>query len=185
MDPGFRDDIQKLLKSLHEETGTTFLMVTHDFGEALFLGERAAILNNGRIEQEGALSDVFKRPETPFVAGFVGVKNIIKADFDRERVFLSGIELHMKNTPPPGSRFVAIRAEDIQLCEKPIQTNNTNVLSGKVVDVADRGVFAEVAVQIGVYTFHAYITKSVLLDHEPILKKHVYLVISPVSIHAF
>ena len=72
LDPCFRDDIQKLLKMLHQNTKTTFLMVTHDFAEALYLGDQAAVLNCGRIEQCGPVNDIFKYPKNAFVEYFIG-----------------------------------------------------------------------------------------------------------------
>ena len=59
LDPNFREGIRDVLKKLHQDLQMTFLMVTHDFAEALFLGERMAILHNGCIEQVGTVSEVF------------------------------------------------------------------------------------------------------------------------------
>ncbi|MFV9646380.1 MAG: ABC transporter ATP-binding protein, partial [Desulfobacterales bacterium] len=82
LDPNFREDTREILKRLHVETGITILMVTHDFTEAHFLAQRTAVINNGRIEQIGSIAEVFHKPSTPFVAGFVGMKNIFPAIFN-------------------------------------------------------------------------------------------------------
>ncbi|MEJ2723858.1 MAG: ABC transporter ATP-binding protein [Deltaproteobacteria bacterium] len=85
LDPNFREDLRKVLKELHCEMGITFLMVTHDFGEALFLADRAAVISQGRIEQVGKTDEVFQRPATPFVAEFVGMKNVFEAVFQGDK----------------------------------------------------------------------------------------------------
>ena len=81
LDPRFREEVRRALKRLHANSEVTFLMVTHDFTEALSLAERAAIMHNGRIEQEGSIQDIFQRPQTHFVADFVGMKNLFPATF--------------------------------------------------------------------------------------------------------
>ncbi|MBN2254899.1 MAG: ATP-binding cassette domain-containing protein, partial [Deltaproteobacteria bacterium] len=72
LDPGFREEIRNRLKGLHQNSTVTFLMVTHDFADALSLAERATVMNNGVIEQTGSMSDIFQRPNSTFVADFVG-----------------------------------------------------------------------------------------------------------------
>ena len=71
LDPNFREEIRALLRQIHNEFNMTLMMVTHDFSDALYLGNRLAVLNNGKIEQTGAVSEVFQNPSTPFVARFL------------------------------------------------------------------------------------------------------------------
>jgi len=96
LDPNFREDIRDVLKKLHQEVKITFLMVTHDFADMLFLGQRTAILNRGKIEQVGSVSDVFERPATPFVADFLGMKNVFPATFEGTRAIVDGLELRLE-----------------------------------------------------------------------------------------
>ena len=67
------------LKKLQQELGITFIFVTHDQGEALSMSDRVAVFNNGRIEQVDTPRDLYMRPRTPFVAGFVGTSNVFDA----------------------------------------------------------------------------------------------------------
>src|SRR5207253_7554703 len=62
------------------DVGITFVYVTHDQEEALTMSDRLAVFNDGRIEQVGSPADVYERPSTEFVAGFVGVSNVIERD---------------------------------------------------------------------------------------------------------
>jgi molybdate/tungstate transport system ATP-binding protein len=75
LDPNFREEIRDILKDLHFNTGVTVLMVTHDFAEARYLGQRIAVINQGRIEQIGSPEEIFRRPTTPFTARFVSMHN--------------------------------------------------------------------------------------------------------------
>jgi len=62
LDPRFREELRHYLRLLHRQTGTTFLMVTHDFAEALALAERLAVINRGRLEQAGTPEEIFRQP---------------------------------------------------------------------------------------------------------------------------
>jgi spermidine/putrescine transport system ATP-binding protein len=75
LDLKLRKQMQLLLKGLQREVGITFVYVTHDQEEAFFMSDRVAIMEAGALEQLGAPADVYRRPETVFVADFVGVAN--------------------------------------------------------------------------------------------------------------
>ena len=79
LDLKLREQMQGELKSLQRQLGITFVFVTHDQGEALSMSDRIAVFNEGRIQQIGAPSEVYDRPETPFVADFVGSSNVLPA----------------------------------------------------------------------------------------------------------
>jgi putative spermidine/putrescine transport system ATP-binding protein len=80
LDLKLRQEMQVFLKSLQRELGMTFLYVTHDQDEALTMSDHVAVFNDGRIEQVGTPMDVYERPATEFVAGFVGTSNILERD---------------------------------------------------------------------------------------------------------
>ncbi len=75
LDPKLRKQMRAELKALQARVGTTFLFVTHDQEEALSMSDSIAVMNGGRIEQIGAPEDVYLRPRTRFVAGFLGAVN--------------------------------------------------------------------------------------------------------------
>ena len=72
-----REQMQVELKAIQRQVGITFIYVTHDQGEALSMSDRIAVFNKGRIEQIGSPTDVYEHPATAFVAGFVGVSNLV------------------------------------------------------------------------------------------------------------
>jgi len=80
LDLKLRQEMQIFLKALQRDLGITFVYVTHDQEEALTMSDRLAVFNEGRIEQVGSPADVYEHPQTAFVAGFVGVSNILERD---------------------------------------------------------------------------------------------------------
>jgi putative spermidine/putrescine transport system ATP-binding protein len=100
LDLKLREQMQIELKELQREVGITFVFVTHDQEEALTMSDRIAVFNNGKIEQLGTAKDIYEMPATEFVAGFVGVANLIKGTAAEQ---LTG-----------QSKTVSIRPEKIQ-----------------------------------------------------------------------
>jgi putative spermidine/putrescine transport system ATP-binding protein len=80
LDLKLRQEMQLFLKSLQQDLGITFVYVTHDQDEALTMSDRLAVFDRGQIEQIGAPAEVYERPANAFVAGFVGVSNVIERD---------------------------------------------------------------------------------------------------------
>ncbi|MBV8165288.1 MAG: ABC transporter ATP-binding protein [Alphaproteobacteria bacterium] len=78
LDRGLRLDMQIEVKRLQRSLGITTILVTHDQEEALSLADRVMVLNQGRVEQIAAADEVYERPASPFVAGFVGTTNLLK-----------------------------------------------------------------------------------------------------------
>ncbi len=80
LDLKLREEMQIELKAIQQQVGITFIYVTHDQEEALTMSDRLAVFNNGRIEQLGTPAEVYERPATRFVAGFVGTSNLLTGD---------------------------------------------------------------------------------------------------------
>ena len=85
LDLKLREEMQIELKSIQQQVGITFIYVTHDQEEALTMSDRLAVFNQGRIEQIGAPAEVYERPATRFVAGFVGTSNLLTRRRSRSR----------------------------------------------------------------------------------------------------
>ncbi len=77
LDLKLREEMQIELKTIQREIGITFIFVTHDQDEALTMSDRIAVFNDGRVVQVGTPADVYERPATAFVAGFVGTSNLV------------------------------------------------------------------------------------------------------------
>jgi putative spermidine/putrescine transport system ATP-binding protein len=80
LDLKLREQMQVELKGIQRDVGITFLFVTHDQDEALTMSDRIAVFNGGRIEQVGTAAEVYERPASAFVAGFVGSSNLLQGE---------------------------------------------------------------------------------------------------------
>jgi len=80
LDLKLREQMQVELKAIQRDVGITFVFVTHDQEEALTMSDRIAVFNAGRIEQIGSPADVYEKPATEFVAGFVGTSNLLRGE---------------------------------------------------------------------------------------------------------
>jgi spermidine/putrescine transport system ATP-binding protein len=83
LDLKLRMQMHEELKRIHRETGSTFIFVTHDQGEAIVLSDRIAIMDGGKIVQLGTPQDIYERPQTPFVAQFIGHANLIEGAIEK------------------------------------------------------------------------------------------------------
>jgi putative spermidine/putrescine transport system ATP-binding protein len=126
LDLKLREQMQVELKTIQSEVGITFVYVTHDQDEALTMSDRIAVFNEGLIEQVSAPVDLYERPATEFVAGFVGVSNLLERE---------------------GSRFT-IRPEKIQLLDAGTGDNGLHTERGRVVDVAYAGMVTRYTVDL-------------------------------------
>ena len=100
LDLKLRHEMQIELKRIQREVGITFIYVTHDQEEALTMSDRLAVFNNGRIEQVGSPANVYEHPESEFVAGFVGVSNVLERDGRRFTVRPEKIRLLGEHEDP-------------------------------------------------------------------------------------
>ena len=185
LDPNFREETGKTLKKLHQDTGITFLMVTHDFAEALYLADRGGVINDGRLEQVGKIQEIFTKPDTPFVADFVGMKNIFKARFQDTKAVLKHLEMELGRVIAGEKQYVAVRPEDILLSTRPISSDDYNVYRGKVVRFVTHGFFYRIVVETGGLEFNVLAHKGSIQDLNPMEGNEVFMGVKPSSVHVF
>lgn len=130
LDAHLREQMQIELKRLQRELGTTFVMVTHDQTEALSISDRIVVMNKARIEQIASPSELYDRPATTFVAGFIGSMNLLSAKLrsrDTSTLHLASGSLAL-SVPAAGdaalksgdATTVGVRPEDILLSRERI-----------------------------------------------------------------
>jgi putative spermidine/putrescine transport system ATP-binding protein len=136
LDLKLREQMQSELKAIQRQVGITFVYVTHDQQEALTMSDRIAVFNEGRVEQIGAPAEIYERPATAFVAGFVGTSNL-----------LSG---------PAAARItgtteaIAIRPEKISLTAGDASPGPGQIsVEGRVTSVEFLGALVRYAVAVG------------------------------------
>jgi putative spermidine/putrescine transport system ATP-binding protein len=100
LDLKLREEMQIELKRIQQEVGITFIYVTHDQDEALTMSDRIAVFSHGRIDQVGTPVEVYEHPQTEFVAGFVGVSNMLERDGRRFTVRPEKIRLLAEGQEP-------------------------------------------------------------------------------------
>jgi putative spermidine/putrescine transport system ATP-binding protein len=126
LDLKLREQMQVELKSIQEDVAITFVYVTHDQEEALTMSNRIAVFNEGRVEQVGTPADVYEHPANDFVAGFVGVSNVLERD---------------------GRKFT-IRPEKIRLLEPGESADGLQTEPGRIRDVAYAGMITRYLVAL-------------------------------------
>jgi len=114
LDLKLRQEMQIELKQIQKEVGITFVYVTHDQEEALTMSDRLAVMANGQIEQIGSPVDVYERPATEFVAGFIGISNVLLRDGIRfvvrpEKILM----LAEDDQPEPGMTVESGQVEEV------------------------------------------------------------------------
>ena len=115
LDLKLRQEMQIELKSIQREVGITFVYVTHDQEEALTMSDRVAVFNEGRIEQVGPPAEVYEHPQSEFIAGFVGVSNVIEQNGRRYTIRPEKINLlEVGEEPQPGWRVEPGVVNDVQ-----------------------------------------------------------------------
>ena len=147
LDAKLRAEVQMELRRLQRELHTTFLLVTHDQNEAMTVSDRIFVMQQGRIEQNGTPSEVYEKPVSRFVAGFLGSANLI----DAKRNGSSSVHTHLGDLsvtrhPAWQQGTVMIRPERIQICSQPPAVNG---LSVTIKDAIYRGDHCEVLVEPG------------------------------------
>jgi spermidine/putrescine transport system ATP-binding protein len=144
LDLKLRQAMQVELKRIQREVGITFVYVTHDQGEALTMSDRIVVMNEGRVEQLGTAREIYERPATAFVAGFIGRSNLLTGTVDRLVDGVGVIDLGetgriaLPAAGAAGERVeLTVRSEKIDIAtERP---GHDCVLRGTVADVAYEG----------------------------------------------
>ena len=109
LDARVRQELRRWLRRLHDEIRLTSVFVTHDQEEALEVADRVVVMNRGRIEQIGSPLEVFERPATPFVMGFLGNVNVFHGRVESGRAHLGPLAIdypeHPHGSPLPASGY--------------------------------------------------------------------------------
>jgi spermidine/putrescine transport system ATP-binding protein len=157
LDLKLRKQMQLELKAIQHDLGVTFIHVTHDQEEAMTMADRIAVMNNGRIEQLGTPLELYERPRTPFVAGFLGVSNLLPATIagDGQVRLDDGTELRVPVQGRQGRVAVGIRPEKIRL-----DGEERNKLSGVVVERAYIGVATQYIVETSTGRLTVYLQNA-------------------------
>ncbi|MFC4057597.1 ABC transporter ATP-binding protein [Planomonospora corallina] len=155
LDLKLRQAMQIELKRIQREVGITFVYVTHDQSEALTMSDRIAVMNDGRVEQLADPREIYERPATAFVAGFIGTSNLLRGTVDRVEAGSAVLRLGEDGRilvagAPHGAGdaiAVTVRPEKITIStEKP--AGNVSAVRGTVCEVVYLGLYNSYAVSL-------------------------------------
>jgi len=153
LDEKLRVDMQVELMEIHKSLGMTFVYITHSQEEALTMSDRIILMRKGRIAQAGTPHEIFDRPVSRFVAGFMGVENLMEAtlvglDGDDALVEVDGQRMagawsgHTR--PAVGDKVVVgMRAERLHIADRPPQDPGLNVLPGRLDSAIYKGKYLD------------------------------------------
>jgi spermidine/putrescine transport system ATP-binding protein len=152
LDLKLRKQMQVELKQIQREVGITFLYVTHDQEEALSMSDRIAVMNAGRVEQCGIPEDVYEHPTGEFVAGFIGISNLITGVVDPTGQVLVADRLRIPAPVPdgvePGDTVnLSVRPEKIAIDEE-VDDSMVSV-EGRIEARVYLGVMTQITVSLG------------------------------------
>ena len=135
LDLKLRQQMQIELKAIQQRVGITFIFVTHDQEEALTMSDRIAVFSQGRIEQVGTPSEIYEHPVTQFVAGFVGVSNLVSGEIAQR---ITGADLKF-----------SVRPEKMHLGSPDNMAEaDTFAVEGRVRDVVYLGLYTRYLVEL-------------------------------------
>ncbi len=145
LDAKVRKELRRWLRDIHDRTGHTTVFVTHDQEEALELADRVVVLNHGKIEQVGSPDEVYDRPASPFVAGFIGETNALPVMVQGGTIYLD--ERPIGSAPAnagDGARTLAFRPHDVAFLD-----GDALGIAGVVVSELRHGPTRRLAVEVG------------------------------------
>ena len=170
LDAKVRKELRRWLRRLHEEVHVTSVLVTHDQEEALEVSDRVVIMNEGRIEQAGTPEEVYERPATPFVYGFLGDVNLFHGRVHEGRVAIGGGHINVPGwadaqdqagvayvrtyevelTPSPGESGLAATVRHIRAFGPIVRLELDLVEGGRTMEAQiPRDRFEALALQVG------------------------------------
>jgi spermidine/putrescine transport system ATP-binding protein len=161
LDLKLRKQMQLELKMIQHDVAVTFIHVTHDQEEAMTMADQIAVMNGGHIEQLGSPDDLYERPKTRFVAGFLGVSNLLSGSAGPDgTVKVDGMEAPVHVTPEAlagrtGAVAVGIRPEKIQVGEE-----GENRLGGTIKERAYIGVSTQYIVDTPAGELSVYVQNA-------------------------
>jgi molybdopterin-binding protein len=188
LDPETRESVQRELRQLHKALGITILHVTHDFEEAIALGNRIAVIGQGHLMQVGTPEEVFRHPNSEFVARFAMTRNIFVGRAEKkpsgDTIFkVDGTEFIIA-ADADGTHHASIRPEDILISTEPIHSSARNCFPGTITNVVDKGSTLYVTVSIPP-ELSCLVTRHSFQEMELGEGKRVYITFKASSIHLF
>jgi molybdopterin-binding protein len=188
LDPETREKMQEELREMHRKVMVTIIHVTHDFEEAITLGHRVAVLNEGRIAQVGTPEEFLRRPSSEFVARFALTRNIFSGTILGTEdgctlIDVGGTKLKATTEAKDEVRL-SLRPEDIFISKEPLQSTARNCFLGVVSEITNRGSLIYVTVTLPP-DFVCVVTRQAFDELELRKGAEVWITFKASAVHVF
>ena len=184
LDVKTRESLRGELARIHDATGTTIIHITHNFEEVFDLADRVAVMHRGGVVQVGTPEEIFRRPNSDFVADFVGMENLFRGEGSPGgTVTVGGIRIRVENGMS-GPVSLAVRPEDILISRMALPQNGKNVLPGCIRTVRRAGGVVRIGVDAGI-PFQVTLTRQGFEEARVGPGDAVYLAFRPSAAHVY
>jgi len=187
LDPRSKELFQQELKSIHQQVKTTTIHITHDFNEAFILADRIGVMHDGELVEVGTPQEVFQKPNSQFVAEFVGMENIYDGelvhDVKGSRVQIGSVCISVVSGLK-GKVRVAVRPEDIIITKERFSSSARNMLNARIIKIIPQGAFVKLILDTGI-TMAALVTKQAMEEMNLEVGENVLAVFKASAVHTF
>lgn len=188
LDQQSRENVRKEITRIHNELGITVVHVTHDFGEAITMGTRIAVMGSGSIKQVGTPDEIFHSPNSEFVARYTMAANILlgvaKEENDKATVFIVEGTKFITDSTIKGHCYASIRPEDIIISDVRPSGDNQNFFPAVINQIDNHGSIVYIRVNlppmlVGMLTRYSYEEMDLKVG------KQVFLSVKPSAVNLF
>ena len=188
LDPETREGVQRELRQVHDRLKITTIHVTHDFEEAIALADHIAVLGEGCVKQVGTPEQIFRQPNSEFVARFAMARNIFTGEVadrdDGSAIFRTdGIELAVASELR-GKWHASVRPEDILISHQPLHSSARNSFCGIINHIMDKGSTLYLTVNLPP-DFTCLVTRRSFEEMGLAKNQRVYITFKASAIHIF
>jgi ABC-type sugar transport system ATPase subunit len=188
LDPQTRENVRQEILKLHDQLGLTVLHVTHDFEEAITMGDRIAVIGEGTIKQVGIPDEIFRHPNSEFVARFTMAGNILSGvamkDNNGVTAFVVDGTKFIADSNLEGLCHASIRPEDILISQAMIANDRYNHFTAIITQVVNKGSVINVTTNLPP-SLTCLLTRHSFEEMGLTVGQQVYLRFSPSSVHLF
>ncbi len=188
LDPQTREEMQYELRQLQRLLHITALHVTHDFEEAIALGDRIAVIGDGEVKQVGTPEEIFRQPNSEFVARFAMSRNIFPGVIENsdsgDLLFKTGNTAFIVTNKSNGATRATVRPEDVLISLEPVHSSARNTFAGKITRINDKGSTLYITVDLPP-EISALITRNSFREMGLTAGMQVYVTFKASSMHVF
>ena len=188
LDPESRENAREELRRIHQRLNTTTIHVTHDFEEAISMGNRMAVLGQGQVKQIGTPEQIFRAPNSVFVARFTMARNIYEGKLhyiNGGPVFsINGTDFTVAGAHDEGECYGAIRPEDIFISLEHVDPGIPNCFKGIISGIVDGSARLYVSIDLPL-KITCFVTRQFFKENGLSSGQSVYIIFKPSAVHLF